>query len=275
MQSKRFPKAQWFLIALLLLANACNRTAARVAAVPPAPSAAGTSLPQLVSPSGKTYSRARVPGEEDPEPVVIPALPPGAAPNLDTYVGTARKAAKLSMASGTPKNFSDLGDLMDTLVPDSQMTAMHISKTADSARLPQEEVLVTVTAFLYASSRESDNDFHCIVGRDPSQSVRFMNVEVSGLPASTSQFFLPLRTARNEFKTFFTANGDGLPSQGYDKYTPPIAITVTGSLFFDVDHVPPAVGPTGMKPLTAWEIHPVSDIRFEQPQLTSRNTVAH
>jgi hypothetical protein len=264
MQSKRFPKAQWFLIALLLLANACNRTAARVAAVPAAPAAAGTSLPSLVSPTGKIYARARVPGVEDPEPVVIRALPP------DTYVGTARKAAKLSMASGTPKNFSDLGALMDTLIPDSQMRAMHISKTADSGRLPQEEVLVTVTAFLYASSRESDNDFHCIVGRDPSQSARFMNVEVSGLPASGSQFFLPLSTARNEFKTFFTANGDGLPSQGYDKYTPPIAIAVTGSLFFDVDHVPPAVGPTGMKPLTAWEIHPVSDIRFEQPQLTSR-----
>lgn len=90
-----------------------------------------------------------------------------------------------------------------------------------------------------------------------------MNVEVSGLPAANSPFLTMLSAARNEFKAFFTANGNALPMSGYDKYDPPIPIKVTGSLFFDVDHVPPAVGPTGMKPLTAWEIHPVSDIQFE------------
>ena len=91
-----------------------------------------------------------------------------------------------------------------------------------------------------------------------------MNVEVSALPPSSSQFFAPIRAARNQFKAFFTTNGNSLPVTGYDKYDPPIAVTITGSLFFDVDHVPPAVGPTGMKPKTAWEIHPVSDFQFEQ-----------
>jgi hypothetical protein len=41
-------------------------------------------------------------------------------------------------------------------------------------------------------------------------------------------------------------------------------VKVTGSLFFDVDHKAGSVGPTGMRPKTAWEIHPVSDIQFEQ-----------
>jgi len=143
------------------------------------------------------------------------------------------------------------------------MRALNISKAADSGRLPQEQTVVIVRAFLYAASRESDNDFHCIVGGDPSQATRFMNVEVTGLPPSSSKFFAELKTARSEFKAFFTTGGDALPTGGYEKYNPPIPIQVTGSLFFDVDHVPPAVGPVGMKPQTAWEIHPVSDIQFE------------
>ncbi len=143
------------------------------------------------------------------------------------------------------------------------MRAMNISKAADSGRLPEEQSVVIVRGFLYAASRESDNDFHCIVGSDPGPSTRFMNVEVSGLPPSSSQFFAVLKTARDEFKAFFSSGADALPTQGYEKYDPPISIQVTGSLFFDVDHVPPAVGPEGMKPQTAWEIHPVSDMQFE------------
>ncbi len=123
--------------------------------------------------------------------------------------------------------------------------------------------MVTVTAFLFASSRERDNDFHCIVGSDSSTPTRLMNVEVSGLPPSSSPFRGTLLTARNEFKAFFTANQNALPTDGYDKYAPPIPVQIVGSLFFDVDHQPGEVGPVGMRPRTSWEIHPVSDIRFE------------
>jgi len=256
-QLKRSPIVLALLAALLFLADGCHH------AVKVAP-AAGTTARPVQSPSGKTYVRTHVANADNDEPVNIPPVPIGAAPNMDTFHGSARMAAKLSIASGTPTTFSDLSALLKTLVPDKKMRAMKISKGPDSGRLPQEKQVVTVTAFLYAASRESDNDFHCIVGRDPSKTASYMNVEVSALPPSSSQFFAALRTARNQFKTFFTSSGDGLPASGYDKYDPPISITVTGSLFFDVDHVPPAVGPTGMKPKTAWEIHPVSDIQFEQ-----------
>lgn len=265
MQLKRVPIALTLLAALLFLDNGCHHAAKTTAAITPQTPAAGTPVPPLKSPSGKTYARMRMGHPDNDEPVVIPPVPAGAAPSGDNFHGTARKAAKLSIASGDPQSFTDLGDVLDSLIPDETMRAKDISKAADSGRLdPDEQKLVTVTAFLYASSKESDNDFHCIVGRDPSQPARFMNVEVSALPPSSSEFFAAIRAARNQFKTFFTSNGDGLPAQGYDKYDPPIPITVTGSLFFDVDHVPPAVGPTGMKPQTAWEIHPVSDIKFEQ-----------
>jgi hypothetical protein len=246
MKLKRFP----LLVALFFLADACHRNPT-VAAIP------------LHSPSGKTYTRVHIAKADDHEPFTIPVPPPGAAPNVDNFNGSARMAAKLSIATGAPKSFGDLGAVLDSMIPDATMRAKNISKGPDSGRLPEEQGMVTVTAFLYASSKESDNDFHCIVGRDPKKPARFMNVEVSALPPSTAASFAALKAARNEFKTFFTSNGDGLPVSGYDKYTPPIPVTITGSLFFDVDHVPPAVGPTGMKPKTAWEIHPVSDIKFE------------
>lgn len=263
MQRSRIPFGLPILAIFLLVAVGCHRAAKIPIGTAAAPPITGTLGPPLKSPSGRIYARIRIAPPDNDEPVVIPSVPPGAAPNLDTFHGSARAAAKLSMASGTPQSFADLAALLDSLPPDSQMRAMHIGTGPDSARLPQEQALVTVRAFLYASSRESDNDFHCVIGRDPSGPARFMNVEVSALPSSDSEFFAALRTARDQFKAFFTANEDALPSQGYDKYDPPIPILVTGSLFFDVDHVPPAVGPTGMKPVTAWEIHPVSDMQFE------------
>ena len=49
-------------------------------------------------------------------------------------------------------------------------------------------------------------------------------------------------------------------SDAYRKYTPPIAVDVEGSTFYDIDHPPGAVGPKDSKPTTAWEIHPVTHI---------------
>jgi len=259
-------------IVLAFGATGCHHVAkapATAANAPPAPQAAGTPLASFQSPSGKTYARTRIAPADNDEPVEMEphALTAAArAAGADNYSGTARKAAKLSIASGDPQNYADLAAILDSLIPDAQMRAMNISKEANSGRLPQEQGAVIVKAYLYAASKESDNDFHCIVGSDPGQPTRFMNVEVSALPPSSWPSFATLTAARNEFKAFFTSSGDALPTSGYEKYDPPIPIQVTGSLFFDVDHVPPAVGPTGMKPQTAWEIHPVSDIQFEPVQ---------
>ena len=49
----------------------------------------------------------------------------------------------------------------------------------------------------------------------------------------------------------------------YIKFTPAIPVKVQGSLFYDIDHEPGVIGPTGFRPKTAWEIHPVTDIEFE------------
>src|SRR5260370_1027978 len=121
----------------------------------------------------------------------VAAGPPG-----DNFTGNDRKAAKLSISTAAEEKFADLHDVLASLKPDSEMKAMHIDISATSNRVAAEQRNVKVSAFLYAFSREGDNDFHCILGRDPNKPAEFMNMEVSGLPPSGDSSFAKLNTAR-------------------------------------------------------------------------------
>jgi hypothetical protein len=175
-------------------------------------------------------------------------------------MGTDRKAAKLSVAPGSTATFSTVASLLDTLPSDQSMLDHHppISKDAKSPRVAEEQGNVQVDAFIYAAKKETDNDFHIIVGDDPdSGSGRFLNVEVSGLPTG-GEFKATLTAARQQFRDLVQGH---LPvPTGYHRYQPPIPVTVTGSIFYDVDHLPGTVGPSFAKPTTAFEIHPVTSI---------------
>lgn len=188
------------------------------------------------------------------------------AESSDTFGGTSRKAAKLSLANANTEIFGDLKDLIDTLQSHQSMVEHQpIIKTgATSNRVAEERRNVKVSAFLYAASREDDNDFHLIVGRDPNESEKlFMTMEISGLPPESSQFFARLQSARDAYKAFFNNN---LPGLGYDFYNPPPSITIEGSLFFDMSHATGSrPGPSKLKPFmpVVWEVHPVTGIEFE------------
>jgi len=185
----------------------------------------------------------------------------------DDFGGTARKAAKLSIAEAEIEEFDDLQDLLASLVPDAKMKKHQpqISILEDSDRVAEEERNVLVHTFLYAASREADNDFHLILGRDPSLSPpRFMTMEISGLPPEGSPFFEALKAARDAYKAQKAHFGNSLPGFRYDFYKPPIPIDVTGSLFFDMSHATgPKPGPPSAKPGQIWEIHPITEIVFE------------
>jgi hypothetical protein len=181
----------------------------------------------------------------------------------DDYAGTDRKASKLSIGSGTTEAFNDLSDLISSLPPDDDMInhSPPITTAQSSGRTTEEQRNVSVSAFLYASSRESDNDFHMIVGRDANAGQEmYMTMEVSGLPPKDSPAFPELNTARQAFKDFFS---DNLPGAGYDFYDPPIPIKIEGSLFFDMTHASGQhPGPASLKSRmpTIWEVHPVTSI---------------
>ena len=192
-----------------------------------------------------------------------------AAPAGDNYVGTDRKAAKLSISDAKVEKFADLKELIDSLPAESKMEAHKpkISTQATSGRVKEENRNIHVDAFIYAASREADNDFHLIIGHDPSEQPEYMTMELSGLPPQSADSFDQLKAARDAFKDFFDSQAGGtLPGTTYDFYDPPIAITVEGSLFWDATHSKGSrPGPASLKghmPVI-WEVHPISNIVFK------------
>jgi hypothetical protein len=238
-----------------------------------------TFVPRQEAPAGPSATRGARPtyrilrtNEVDPyDPpmarAAVPAIAPlGVRPPGDSFKGTSRKAAKLAVVGAGTETFNDLRSLIAGLPKDTSMVAHKpkISTAVTSNRVAKEKRNVRVRAFLYAASREEDNDFHLIIGRNPTKSpVMYMTVELSGLPPKTSQHFDRLKAARDAYKAFFA---DDMPGMSYDFYDPPIPVEVEGSLFFDMSHA------TGSKPgpnslrddiPTIWEIHPISRIVFE------------
>jgi len=219
--------------------------------------------------SARSYRIIRT-NEVDPKdaPIprtAVPAIGTAAVP-VDTFAGTARKAAKLAVASAAMEVFADLPPLIKSL-PSKTAMKKHkpkITTEANSARVAEEKRNIRLSAFLYAASREDDNDFHLILGRDPETTPHvYMTAEISGLPPKSSASFTKLNGARKSFKAFF---GGDLPGTSYDFYDPPIPVEIEGSLFFDMSHAS-GQGP-GPKSLrddipTIWEVHPVSKITFE------------
>jgi hypothetical protein len=187
------------------------------------------------------------------------------APAGDDFTGNDRKTAKLAIAKAKTESFADLKALIATLVADAKMIKHKpsIAKDATSGRVTEEERNVRVQAFLYAASRENDNDFHLILGRDPKSPPLYMTMEISGLPPKKSPSFARIKRARDAYKQFFGAK---LPGPSYHFYRPPVPVEIEGSLFFDVTHAKGGhPGPADLRPHipTIWEVHPVTDIVFE------------
>jgi len=225
-----------------------------------APSMAAVSAAMKMIPTKRAPKKkpgGKKPGKKPPAPV-----PAGS----DNFAGTARMAAKLSIAQAATENFTDVSALIATLPSVAAMVKLNIPTTATSDRVAVEKRNIHVTAFLYAASREADNDFHLIIGRDPSAGQEmYMTMELSGLPPSSPQWpaFGALNTARNAFKSFFGAAN--LPQAGYHFYQPPIPVVIDGSLFFDATHsTGQAPGPPSLKSRmpTIWEVHPISNIKL-------------
>ena len=192
------------------------------------------------------------------------ALPAG-----EDFQGTDRKAAKLSIAQAKVELFTDVKALIASLAPETAMTS-HTPKIRTGpnvGRVKEEKRNVRVKAVIYAASRESDNDFHLIVGRDPRKTPdMYITMELSGLPPASAQSFDQLKAARDSFKQFFKDKlANNLPGLTYDFYDPPLAVEIEGSLFFDVTHATGSrPGPKSLKSRmpVVWEVHPITKIVF-------------
>ena len=207
----------------------------------------------------------------DTEPSALPLIPmlahrpdafaPSAALALSApleesvdFAGRARKAAKTSIASGAMRRYGNLSLLVGSLVRDDTMRALHISDAEDSNRVAQENKNVSVTAYLYATKRErDDNDYHLILGSAPSarSTTKFLNSEIAGLADNPSR--ARLAAARSKFENLYAGAQE----------KPPMKVRVKGSLFFDLHHAAGEAAAASYTPKTAWEIHPITDIVFD------------
>ncbi len=89
-----------------------------------------------------------------------------------------------------------------------------------------------------------------------------MTAEVAGLPVAANAQTPQFQHVRDQFKEFFQSTGQQLPGSSYRIFPDPVPVTVTGSVFFDVDHEIGQVHSRNAAPGTVWEIHPVTDIVF-------------
>jgi hypothetical protein len=205
---------------------------------------------------------------EDEMDITIPAFNPLTAADpaeqiMMRFRGSHRKVPKTSIASGAKTTFDGLEDLLESLPDDDDMRDHTPAITTSTmSRATEENRNVKVTAWMYAIKYEADQDWHVILGTDPADGdPTFFNAEVSGLPGNAASSFAKLKKVRQSLATILDGK---LPGGGsYRKYTKPIPVIVEGSLFFDIDHVAGVVGPTGMRPQTAWEIHPITSLRVQ------------
>lgn len=180
------------------------------------------------------------------------------------FAGKDRALVKTHTVSGHLVSFSNLNDLFASglLIPDETMRngESGVKKDPEGERVDVEKKTVLIKqAFLYGIYRESDNDFHIIIGNGLAGSKRkLFNIEISGLPGDA-----PNSTLKTPRKKIIARFGDIRCNDGafkpIDKLIP---IRIKGALFYDIDHPPGHVGFGNYKPKTAWEIHPVQQIIF-------------
>ena len=175
------------------------------------------------------------------------------------FAGLSRAYVKTNIGNGFLRTYANLNNFLRSLPRDIDM-----DEVVDALKKPwrersiQEMKNVSVkNIYLIAYAREKDNDYHLIL-TDSAQTA-FFNAEISGLPSNATKSFKTLKAVRTSFENFPGALNCG----NYTKLETPLKIKkIRGTIFFDTDHPGGTVGPQGMRPKTAWEIHPVTKIEF-------------
>lgn len=225
------------------------------------------------TPSGKCYAMYFVPDSTDaaenstPDSAASMTFAVRAASNRrcdsDAFDGRYRSEAKTSIYGGTIKKYTTLARFMNTLKDDEFMATEHNPQiTTSSVRVIEENKTVRIArAYLYAFSKQTDEDYHLIFGTSNNpETARYFNAEISGVPADEqSPAYAILLGVWNDFSDHI---GGDRCSSGYYFFDDPQRVELSGSLFFDKEHYNEAIGPANARPLSAWEIHPITKLKF-------------
>lgn len=225
------------------------------------------------TPSGKCYDMFFVP---DPADEIVEAaedsigtrsmlLRSASNQRCDSEVfdGKYRKEAKTSIYSGTLKRYSTLTRFLNTLQNDYFMAEEHDPEiTTASLRVTEEKRYVRIArTYLYAYSKQADEDYHLIFGTtsDPA-TARYFNAEISGVPEDQStSSYTKLLAVWDDFAEHIGGEKCG---SGYIFFSEPQRVELSGCLFFDKEHYNENIGPARARPLSAWEIHPITKLKF-------------
>jgi hypothetical protein len=224
----------------------------------------------LIVLNGKTYEVAGIESEPEKETSteagnkMLKASKTNKPCESESFDGSDRKAAKLSIAPGRATSYNTLADFIQSLPADADMGNLNIPTGPTSNRVPKEKHNVHILkAYIYTYTRETDEDYHVILGTtDHKNTAVFFNMEISGLPPSNSTAYTKLKATRDAFTCFFKIHGC---VYGYvPVFNPPVEAEVTGSIFFDALHYTHhnTIGPSGYHPTSYWEIHPATELKF-------------
>jgi hypothetical protein len=141
-----------------------------------------------------------------------------------------------------------------------------------NARIPEfpnalkvkEGDLIAVEGWLQLVALEADGDYHVQISNRAEDGNNCLVVEIpSPLPAFTSSESLRPLFAKTRRLVRDSLLGGLTPVPAGTVVPQPVYVQVMGALFYDdSDLGGPPRGKKGMKAGTAWEIHPVVDIRF-------------
>jgi len=176
------------------------------------------------------------------------------------FAGLSRSKVKTSLAHNQAQSFTSLPKFLNALFPDDDMKVVvrALSKPYADRAIQEDKIVTVKNVFLLAYAREKDNDYHLILTNF--DRTLFFNAELSGLPGNSAKTYQTLKGVRAAFENF----PGGVKCGKYTFLETPLKIlSIKGALFFDVDHPAGQVGPLGARPTTAWEIHPVTQIKFE------------
>lgn len=185
----------------------------------------------------------------------------------DAFLGDIRSAAKTSIVNAIPDTFVTVKALHKWLPKDEYMHDHTEACHNTTPRTPEESHNVCIRdLYLLGVKREDDNDFHLLLASWPSlkKDQPYFSAEISGLPDSSAAGFRTLTNVRDEFLAYFGDRAEHEIVFVASENHPAIHLQyITGSLFFDNHHYSSHSAVKGLKVCSAWEIHPVTAIKFD------------
>jgi hypothetical protein len=215
----------------------------------------------LTTPDGKSYKIDfwKDPNEKDAGLVATNC-------NDNHFTGKDRKAAKTTEVD--PSKYVSCASLMEMKtklkLPSDKTMIATLTKTSPRSAIEKNGVILD-HVLLFAFKRESDNDYHLIIGDNADiNKATLFNMEISGIPTPDNP---DLDNARKAFLNAFNLNDKTCMSSYAIFINNPVPVHIEGSVFYDVDHKPGTIGPVNngvsLRPATSWEIHPISSFSLK------------